>query len=73
MSECQAKLVWYWLSEEEETERSEVTDRPVSESRSLAEKVKVQFRIKNSELRMDWGENGMRGGDSERQAIPVRG
>jgi hypothetical protein len=40
MSECQAKLVWYWLSEEEETERSEVTDRPVSTSFSLAEKVK---------------------------------
>lgn len=40
MSECQAKLVWHWLSEEEETERSEVTEKPVSESFSFAEKVK---------------------------------
>jgi len=39
MSERQVKLVWAWLSEEEETERSEVTDRPVSVSFSLAEKV----------------------------------
>ena len=40
MSECQTKLVWIWLSEKEETERSEVTEKPVSESRSFAEKVK---------------------------------
>ena len=39
MSERQVKLVWAWLSEEEETERSEVTDKPVSVSFSLAEKV----------------------------------
>ena len=38
-NECQVKLVWAWLSEEEETERSEVTLRPVSEYFSLAEKV----------------------------------
>ena len=42
MSECQAKLVWHWLSEEEETERSEVTEKPVSWSFSFAEKVKDQ-------------------------------
>jgi hypothetical protein len=42
MSECQAKLVWHWLSEEEETERSEVTEKPVSASFSFAEKVKVR-------------------------------
>jgi hypothetical protein len=48
MSECQTKLVWDWLSEKEETERSEVTDRPVSVSFSFAEKVNVQG-IVNSE------------------------
>lgn len=44
MSECQAKLVWHWLSEEEETERSEVTENPVSLSFSFAEKVKVSAK-----------------------------
>ena len=47
MSECQTKLVWVWLSEKEETERSEVTDNPVSESFSFAEKVKVQRGVGN--------------------------
>ena len=42
MSECKDKLVWPLLSEEEETERSEVTEKPVSESFSFAEKVNVQ-------------------------------
>ena len=42
MSECKDKQVCLLLSEEEETERSEVTLKPVSESRSFAEKVKVQ-------------------------------
>ena len=41
MSECQTKHVWVWLSEKEKTERSEVTEKPVSESFSFAEKVCV--------------------------------
>ena len=49
MSECQAKLVWRWLSEEEETERSEVTEKPVSVSRSFAEKVYIQSGMRNEE------------------------
>jgi hypothetical protein len=39
MSECQTELVWVWLSEKEEPERSEVTEKPVSVSFSFAEKV----------------------------------
>ena len=45
MSECQAKLVWLWLSEEEETERSEVTEKPVSWSFSFAENVKISAKV----------------------------
>ena len=41
MSECKDKLVWPLLSEEEETEHSEVTEKPVSKSFSFAEKVKI--------------------------------
>ena len=49
MSECQAKLVWHWLSEEEETERSEVTEKPVSLSFSFEEKVYIQSGMRNEE------------------------
>ena len=42
MSECQTELVWGWLSEKEEPERSEVTEKPVSVSFSFTEKVCVQ-------------------------------
>ena len=44
MSECKDKLVWPLLSEEEETERSEVTEKPVSMSFSLAEKVNISAK-----------------------------